>query len=226
MSVAEILFWFCLGGGCLLLGTFFLWQWWRRSHSLWWLVGVVLAPVLILVTVALCRGQHELCVKFILGTVALNVAVSGGISLVTGLRLPRQAQLFWVWLGLGLAGCCVATRCSQIGVMTGISLMIVGLVALWHGCRLSAPKMSKINIFCQALGWANVILVNLGLGLLAVITGGIRLTQSVVMVVLPWLVGMVVVAVVSLWMSKKTARVCGGLIVLLFLVLLWFSFGS
>lgn len=216
------MFWFLLGSGCLVPGTFFLW--WRQGRSWWWLVGIWLAVVIGAVGLVFCCGQREWGAKLILGVVAGNVALGGGVSLVTGKSSTQLCRTVCVWLVLGLLGCVWAASYGHIGVFTGLGLIIVGVVAMWQSGRALVPAKTKVDVLCQALWWVNLILVTLGLGLFALLTGGIHLAQSVAVVILPWLMGMVLVAVVASWLPKKTARVWGGLIVLLYLVSLWYGF--
>ena len=216
------MFWFLLGSGCLVPGTFFLW--WRQGRSWWWLVGIWLAVVIGAVGLVFCCGQRELGAKLILGVVAGNVALGGGVSLITGKSSTQLCRTVCGWLVLGLVGCVWAASYGHIGVFTGLGLIIVGVVAMWQSGRALVSAKTKVDVLCQALWWVNLILVTLGLGLFALLTGGIHLAQSVAVVILPWLMGMVLVVVVASWLPKKTARVWGGLIVLLYLVLLWYGF--
>ena len=219
MSVA-VLFGFLLGGGCLLLGAFFLW--WRPGCSWWWGGGICLAAIVAVVSWALCCGQREWVAKLILGIVASNVALSSGIGIITGKSLMQECDKAWGWLVIGLLGCLWVVGDGQIGKFTGLGLVVVGLVTLWYGSRRFVPAKNKVDVFCQTLWWINIILLTLGLGLSALITGGLYLAQSVVTVVLPWLVGMVLVGVIASWLPKKTVRLWNGFVVVLYLVMLWF----
>ncbi len=62
----------------------------------------------------------------------------------------------------------------------------------------------------------NSYLSTLGLGLIAVLLGGLHLTQSAVTVILPWAVGLAVLSNVVTLSSQKTARWWSGLMVVMY----------
>ena len=104
------------------------------------------------------------------------------------------------------------------------------LPASWFGALVMAPLCGltfllglrwqtkwQTSAFTVNLMRANALLATVGLGFVAVLNGGLPLTQSTLMVTLPWVAGLAVMTTVATYLPQKTARWWGGLVVAMYL---------
>ncbi|MBO4726654.1 MAG: hypothetical protein J5598_03595 [Clostridia bacterium] len=112
----------------------------------------------------------------------------------------------------------------------GVVAAVLKLPDSWCGALVMAPlcgltfilglrwrKKWQASTFTVGLMRANVLLVTVGLGLVAVLNGGLPLTQSTLTVTLPWVSGLAVMTTVASYLPQKTARWWGGLVLALYL---------
>lgn len=104
----------------------------------------------------------------------------------------------------------VSALCGMsVGVFSVVLAIFVGLVTcvgLRHKQQWQCQKMWHSWL------WSNVALTTVVLGLVVILAGGMQLTQSMVMVTLPWDIGMTVVTAIIFCLPQKVARWCGGLV--------------
>ena len=139
-------------------------------------------------------------------------------------RLGNWLGLVGVLVMLMVGAWLLVSRRAVVSAVWGwpVSLFAVGCLSLFLGVMhcagicfgKSIPKQQVL----RGLMWGNVLLVTLGMGLLAVMQGGLRLPSSLHELVLPWCVGAALVTVVGVYLPKKTTRWWGGLVVALYLV--------
>ncbi len=219
----------------------------EMALSLLW--GVVIVNLALVGVLSLCfgirlaRGDGLLLVWLVLGIVGCwLVSGSGQIGvysgwglLIVGLvilwqsggRQPEIARsgkfglrhvVCWIGvLGLLLVGAWLLVwQRAELGVIWGWVLgLFVGIV---HGVGICSCKFLRHHAV-RSLLLVNSLLVTLGMGLLTVLHGGLHLTQSVHVLVLPWCVGLALLTVGGVYLPKKTTRWWGGLMVVLCLIL-------
>ena len=87
-------------------------------------------PVSMVVGASWLCGQTEVAVGVIFGTVAVNLVVFAVACFGKWVPVGAINWCEWFWFGLGLVGCIVLSRTGEMGVFSGIALLVVGLVAL------------------------------------------------------------------------------------------------
>ncbi|MBO5229439.1 MAG: hypothetical protein J6B20_01420 [Clostridia bacterium] len=214
---------------CLIGLIALLWRVRLQRRDGWTLLWLLLG--LLVIMVAGFREQVGLYSGLALFTVGLVV---GGQKLGKVKLIKPYHCVLWRWLIF------VAVVLSLVVGMWLALLKTSTVVAVCHlpfgrlAVVLIAPLLSCVGMFgagvkpkrplamahyMRGLLWASVILITVGFGLLVVCCGGVRLSLTMSEVVLPWVSGMAVVCGVALFLPKKTARWWGGLIAVMFLVL-------
>lgn len=145
----------------------------------------------------------------------------------------KTEQVPWVWWqGLVLAGAVLGVligawlmvgQVAVVGAVMGMPPSIFGAVVMsplvavvgWTALRRHATA----NLW-HGWAWSNVALSTVVLGLVVVLSGGLHLTQSMVLVTLPWVTGMVALSVVAAYIPNKTARYWGGLVAVMYVAYL------
>ncbi|MBQ7973827.1 MAG: hypothetical protein IJ295_02625 [Clostridia bacterium] len=228
-TVATNLGW--VGGVSLLTG-------WRLGHTLravWlWLSLVVIGCCLVSGkgTIGVFGG----CALLVVGLIAVWQAIDKKqITVKCDLQEKARRQgsvwrrfcglvcgVFVVLAGIGLSCWQLVNIPAVFGMPTGLFAVVVmaplfGVVPLLN---LRRQQPLRVMRTLRALLWGSLILVTVGLGLVAIICGEIHLSSSMKLVVLPWVAGMLLVAIASQFLPKKTTRWWGGLIVVLYFVLI------
>ncbi len=113
----------------------------------------------------------------------------------------------------------IATFCGMPGGRWLIVLVmpVVSIFALWGQLKKSLCTKQQT---LQGLLWCNVFLLTFGCGLMAVV-GQLQFSQLTSVVVLPWLTLMTIMAGVMFVMPKKITRWWGGLLVIMYVGLLF-----
>lgn len=132
---------------------------------------------------------------------------------------------------LSLGTWLVVSRYTVVSTVCGLPVSVFAVVVLapllsvgtWSGLRNQGQWQAER--LWRGWLWANVVLVTIAMGLVAVWSGGVHLTPSTVLVTLPWVTGLAVMSAVTLWLPKKTARWWGGLVLVMYVAylvtLLW-----
>ena len=148
-------------------------------------------------------------------------------------QLRKSLKISWQkWLVLLLSilvvivGCCLllwqrmlisavlSWSLSLFGIVLALLMGMLRLTGLRRNCPVHNLKL------LHGLWWENVLLVCFGLGLMAIFLGGIRLAQSITLVVLPWLMGIALLTLSAMFLPKKIARIWNSLIVVLYIFLI------
>lgn len=146
-------------------------------------------------------------------------------------KQERMCGWQWgVWLVaivlIGVGAWLLVWRHAVVLAVCGMPVSLGGTLVLAPVCGFTSLLGLRYRRQWQAekvlcgLSWCNVILVTIGLGLVALITGAVHLTKSTFMVTLPWVAGLAVLSVVMTYLPAKTARWWGGLMVIAYLGLL------
>ena len=158
------------------IGMIVLWQWWRQ-------------PAVELVPSVKVNVPSETSWSWWQGLVLVMVACAGLCGV--GLLVWQQATLCAV---LGFPQSICAT------VIIAPCLSAVSWVGYFGKPRVAAPQM------LHAWSCASVLLSTLVLGMMTVITGGFRLTQSTLVVTLPWCAVLLVLTVLGCLLPIKSAK--------------------
>lgn len=102
-----------------------------------------------------------------------------------------------------------------VSVFSQVILAPICVAAVLVGIRSYGEWQPQKTML--GLSLANIVLSTIGLGFIALFFGVIHLTQSMLVITLPWIAGMAVLLIVGACLPQKTARWWGGLIVVMLL---------
>lgn len=183
--------------------------------------------------VLIIAGRHGQVGRF--GTLGLLIVALVVIyQIVSQFKKQKQSKAKTIpwWLivlgvGLSLFGANLVVTQSEVfavmlGLPTGIfgQLIIAPLAGLWVVFGLRRRGDWQLKQISTGLLWGNVILVTSGLGLLGLCFGGLCLTQELSCVTLPLIGLMILLTNLMVYLPQKTARLWGGLILVLYGVFL------
>lgn len=131
-----------------------------------------------------------------------------------------------VLVAVGLGTWLVLSQYMVVSTVFGVPVTVFAVVVLapllnlgtWSGLRQQGQWQAER--LWRGWLWTNVVLSTVGMGLVAVCSGGVHLTPSTVLVTLPWVTGLAVMSAAALWLPKKTARWWGGLVIVMYVVYL------
>lgn len=166
-------------------------------------------------------GLYSGCALIVVGIIALWQVVGECRSVGRWLLFGSVgALLLWgAWLVMSRRG--VITAVLGLPVNSFMFAVLLPLLVM-VGCVGLCWRKSWRNVpVVRGLLWVNILLVTLGMGLLAVIGGNLHLTRGMVGMVMPWVIGMMLVTTVAVLMPKRATRWWSGLVVGLYLALLF-----
>lgn len=166
-------------------------------------------------------GLYSGCALMVVGIIALWQIVGECRRLGLWLLFGSVCALLLLgaWLVMSRRG--VITAVFGLTVNAFVFAVLLPLLVM-VGCVGLCWRKSWRNVpVVRGLLWVNILLVTLGMGLLAVLGGNLHLTRGMVGMVMPWVIGMMLVTTVAVLMPKKATRWWSGLVVGLYLALVF-----